>query len=103
MDITKALEFGWPGKQWSVSDTYKSLVCYDFEKPTEEEIASAWDSYVLTKQKTEKRLALISQLDDTLLRIKRAELEPGQHPSGVTYLEFYTAQYRELRAELKSL
>lgn len=103
MDITKALEFGWPGKQWSVSDTYKSLVCYDFEKPTEEEIASAWDSYVLTKQKTEKRLALISQLDDTYKLIQRAELDPGEKEPGLTWLEFRTARAKELLAELKSL
>lgn len=92
------------------SQDWKPPVGYYLEVSEQASIGAVFVNGVFVREESSedanilsKRHELISRLDGTLLKIKRAELEPGQHPSGVTYLEFYTAQYHALRAELKSL
>ena len=45
MDITKALEHGWPHTEWSCGETYESIVFHEGKKPTETEVKNAWDAY----------------------------------------------------------
>lgn len=52
MDIATALLFGWPGKAFSVGETYESLVWLDDSpKPTLEAIIEAWAAYSIHRNR----------------------------------------------------
>lgn len=63
---------------------------------------SSTDEYKI-KQKALKISFLQSQLDDLDKKRIRAVCEPSNHPDGGTWLDYYTKQIQDLRAQIANL
>lgn len=62
MDIVKALTFAFPSKEFSVGDSYDSLTCHGWEKPSEAILNNAWSAYLLQQDAQARRNNILAQL-----------------------------------------
>lgn len=71
MDISKVIQFKYPGTQWSIGETYESLIWHSTEvsKPTLEEIELAaleYEDFKASKAYIDLRKAEYPKLEDQL-------------------------------------
>lgn len=96
MDIAKALAFGWPNEQWTLSgDSYDGLNWQSqYPKPSLQELEAAWSDYILRRSV----LVQIEELEASVTPRRLREAVTSQ--AGKDWLAGVDSQISVLRGQL---